>query len=167
MDVHCIWVSQAVLDLLPESIPDVPGGEIVRDPGMGVFCDNAMDIITAVWPKPSNEKKAKFLKSAMTSLNELGLVGMHDAGVTPDNLNLYRSLAGGEDWTVRVYAMVECFKRNTFCADEVERHIRADGRLSIQSVKLFGGKNSLSPMAPPFATTRIKLTLGNHRRSSR
>jgi len=102
-----------------------------------------MDITTAVWPKPSKDKKAKFLKSAMTSLNELGLVGMHDAGVTPDNLNLYRSLAGGEDWTVRVYAMVECFKRNTFCADEVERHVRPDGRLSIQSVKLFGGKEPL------------------------
>ncbi|KXJ90915.1 amidohydrolase 3 [Microdochium bolleyi] len=137
VDVHCVWVSQAVLDLLPDSIPDVPGGEIVRDPGMGVFCDNAMDIAMSLWPKPSDEKKSTYIKSAMTSLNGLGIVGMHDAGVTPNNLDLYRTLASGQDWTVRVYAMVECYKRNTFCAHDVERHVRPDGRLSIQSVKLF------------------------------
>ena len=108
VDVHCIWVSQAILDLLPESIPDVPGGEIVRDPGLGVFCDNAMDIIMSLWPKPDAKKKQKFLQSAMASLNKAGLVGMHDAGVTPDNLALYRELAGTKDWTARVYAMVEC-----------------------------------------------------------
>lgn len=44
VDVHCIWVSRAVLDLLPDPISDVDGGEIVREPGMGVFCDNAVRI---------------------------------------------------------------------------------------------------------------------------
>ena len=42
VDVHCIWVSPAVLKLLPDPIPDVDGGEVVREPGMGVFCDNAV-----------------------------------------------------------------------------------------------------------------------------
>lgn len=140
VDVHCIWVSQAVLNLLPESIPDIPGGEIIREPGMGVFCDNAMDMVMALWPKPDDEKKQKFLKSAMGKLNEVGLVGMHDAGVTPGNLKLYKSLAGNDDWTVRVYAMVECYERNTFCPDEVDRYTSPDGFLSIQSVKLFAGK---------------------------
>lgn len=40
----------------------------------------------------------------MAKLNEVGLVGIHDAGVTPGNLELYKSLARGDDWTVRVYA---------------------------------------------------------------
>ncbi|KAI0386852.1 amidohydrolase family-domain-containing protein [Hypomontagnella monticulosa] len=137
VDVHCIWVSQAVLNLLPESIPDVPGGEIIRDPGMGVFCDNAMDMVMALWPKPDKKKKQQFVKSAMGKLNEVGLVGMHDAGVTPNNLNLYRELEGGDDWTVRVYAMIECYERNTFCPGEVERYTSPDGFLGIQSVKLF------------------------------
>ncbi|KAI0015996.1 amidohydrolase family-domain-containing protein [Xylariomycetidae sp. FL0641] len=137
VDVHCIWVSQAVLDLLPGSIPDVPGGEVVRDPGMGVFCDNAMDMVTALFPKPDKKQKQKFLKSAMTKLNEVGLVGMHDAGVTPRNLKLFRELAGNEDWTLRVYAMAECDERNTFCPDEVEQYTSPDDFLGIQSVKLF------------------------------
>ncbi|KAI1462641.1 amidohydrolase family-domain-containing protein [Annulohypoxylon moriforme] len=137
VDVHCIWVSQPVLNLLPKSIPDIPGGEIVRDPGMGVFCDNAMDMVMALWPKPGNEKKRQFVKSAMGKLNEVGLVGIHDAGVTPSNLNLYKKLAGGDDWTVRVYAMIECDERNTFCPNDVQRYTSEDGFLSIQSVKLF------------------------------
>lgn len=141
VDVHCIWVSQAILDLLPESIPDVPGGEIVRDPGMGVFCDNAMDIIMDLWPKPGAKKKQKFLQSAMASLNKAGLVGMHDAGVTPDNLALYRELAGTKDWTARVYAMVECYDRNSFCGTQVEKHVDGRGFLDISSVKLFAGRS--------------------------
>ncbi|RYO96199.1 hypothetical protein DL763_003326 [Monosporascus cannonballus] len=104
VDVHCIWVSQAVLDLLPDSIPDVDGGEVVREPGMGVFCDNAMDMVMALWPKPDNKKKQQFVQSAMSKLNEVGLVGIHDAGVSPENLELYKSLARSDDWTVRVYA---------------------------------------------------------------
>ncbi|KAI1389986.1 amidohydrolase family-domain-containing protein [Hypoxylon trugodes] len=137
VDVHCIWVSQAVLDLLPGTIPDVPGGEIIRDPGMGVFCDNAMDMVMALWPKPDDKKKTQFVKSAMGKLNEVGLVGIHDAGATPGNLNLYKELAGGDDWTVRVYAMLECYERNTFCPAEMEPYTSPDGFLSIKSVKLF------------------------------
>ncbi|KAL7623223.1 hypothetical protein AAE478_006904 [Parahypoxylon ruwenzoriense] len=137
VDVHCIWVSQAVLDLLPTSMPDVPGGEIVRNPGMGVFCDNAMDMVMALWPKPDSSKKRQFLKSAMGKLNQVGLVGIHDAGVTPGNLELFKELAGADDWTVRVYAMIECNERNAFCPDEVERYTSSDGFLRIQSVKLF------------------------------
>ncbi|KAI8633797.1 amidohydrolase [Xylariaceae sp. FL1651] len=137
VDVHCIWVSQAVLDLLPNDIPDIPGGEIVRHPGMGVFCDNAMDIVMALWPNPDDKKKTAFLKSAMKRLNQYGLVGMHDAGATPGNLNLFRKLVGSDDWTVRVFTMVECYDRNTFCPEQVQRYSNPDGFLSIQSVKLF------------------------------
>ncbi|XDG04367.1 hypothetical protein ABKA04_003982 [Annulohypoxylon sp. FPYF3050] len=137
VDVHCIWVSQPVLDLLPESIPEVPGGQIVTDPGMGVFCDNAMDMVMDLWPKPDSEKKTQFVKSAMAKLNEVGLVGIHDAGVTPGNLNLYKELAGSDDWTVRVYAMIECDERNTFCPHEVEKFKSPDGFLTVNSVKLF------------------------------
>lgn len=139
VDVHCVWVSQAVLDLLPENLPDVPGGEIVRDPGMGVFCDNAMDVVMKLWPRPDDARKSAFLKSAMESLHSVGLVGMHDAGVMPDELRLYKELVGTEDWTLRVYAMIECAERNTFCPEAVAAFADDDGFLSIKSVKLFAG----------------------------
>ncbi|KAI1177166.1 amidohydrolase [Nemania sp. FL0916] len=137
VDVHCVWVSQAVLNLLPEDMPDVPGGEIVRNPGMGVFCDNAAVPVMALWPKPDNKKKAGFVKSAMKQLNQYGLVGMHDAGVSAVNLNLFKELAGGEDWTVRVYAMAEYYDLDAVCPNPVQQYVEPNGFLSILSVKLF------------------------------
>ncbi|TEA22887.1 putative amidohydrolase YtcJ [Colletotrichum sidae] len=137
IDVHCTWVSQAVLELLPADIPDIPGGEIIRKPGMGVFCDNAMDFITNIWPKPGPEKKRAFVAAAMAKLNEFGLVGIHDAGVFPDQLDLYADMAHTEDWTVRVYAMLECAQRNTFCPDDAARVFQEDDWFSVKSVKLF------------------------------
>lgn len=142
VDVHCIWVSPAVLALLPPDLPDIPGGDIVRDPpGMGVFCDNAMEYVMTFWPKPGTERRTAFLRSAMQSLHAVGLVGMHDAGVNPDELRLYRELARAEDWTLRVYAMIECRERNTFCPGEVASYVDDRGFLSIKSVKLFAGQS--------------------------
>ncbi|KAF2124565.1 amidohydrolase 3 [Dothidotthia symphoricarpi CBS 119687] len=133
VDVHCIWVSEKVLSLLPSYLPDMPGGEI---PAKGVFCDNAMDIVLEHYPKPGKQRKTKFIKDAMSELNRFGIVGMHDAGVVPSDLELYKELSADEDWTVRVNAMVECEMRNTFCPDAVEKS--KTPKLQINSVKLFG-----------------------------
>ncbi|KAF2730939.1 amidohydrolase 3 [Polyplosphaeria fusca] len=134
VDVHCVWVSNKVLDLLPSPLPDVPGGEI---PARGVFCDNSIDIVAKYYPKPGKESRSKFLKDAMLNLNKLGIVGMHDAGVFPSELELYKELIQDEDWTLRVYAMLECETRNTFCPGDASKFHTADGKLHVQSVKLF------------------------------
>jgi predicted amidohydrolase YtcJ len=151
VDVHCIWVSNKVLSLLPSKIGDTPGGEI---PAKGVFCDNAMDIVLAHYPKPDAARKTKFVKDAMRELNKLGIVGMHDAGVTPNELRLYEKLSSDDDWTVRVNAMVECDVRNTFCPEEVKQVSTPNGKLHVRSVKLFGdgalgswGSAMISPYA--------------------
>ncbi|KAF2644553.1 amidohydrolase 3 [Massarina eburnea CBS 473.64] len=135
VDVHCIWVSEKVLSLLPEPLPNVPGGEI---PAKGVFCDNAMDIVMKYYPKPSKERKTKFIKDAMYELNKFGIVGIHDAGVFPAEFKLYQELCQDDDWTVRVYAMLECETRNTFCPEDVTKQATLNGRLHVRSVKLFG-----------------------------
>ncbi|KAF4471058.1 hypothetical protein FALBO_2016 [Fusarium albosuccineum] len=138
IDVHCTWVSQPVLDLLPSDLPEiVPGGEIIREPGLGVFCDNAMDLVTAIWPQPGADFKVRAVKTAMKRLNEVGLVGMHDAGATPNTLTLYNQLSSDEDWTVRVYSMLECHQRNSYCPEEAVKFARDDDRFIVQSVKLF------------------------------
>lgn len=159
VDVHCLLASAPILALLPNPLPDVPGGEIVRDPvtgeATGVFCDNAMDLVYALWPRPDARRKKQFTRSAMRALNAVGIVGVHDAGViAPQELDVWREMVGEKDdgWTVRVYAMLECAARNTFgsCADEVaamglpeRRDLRspdvpsAHGWLMARSVKLF------------------------------
>lgn len=143
VDVHCTWVSQAVLRLLPADIPDVPGGEVVRDPGPGVFCDNAMDMVMEMWPQPGDAEKAQSIWTAMRALNKVGLVGIADAGVTADNVRLFAKLASSSNWTVRVDPMLECRKRNTFCPDEAPTFVwhRHDMLYEPSSVKLFAGKH--------------------------
>ncbi|POR33637.1 Putative amidohydrolase YtcJ [Tolypocladium paradoxum] len=139
VDVHCTWVSQAVLGLLPDDLPDVPDGEIIRAPGMGVFCDNAMKHVVDLWPKPKDAEKASAVKTAMARLNEVGLVGVHDAGSTRDDHELYACMADRdrEDWTVRVYAMLECDQRNDLCTREARKVERDDSMFTVSSVKLF------------------------------
>ncbi|KAF2263592.1 hypothetical protein CC78DRAFT_518242 [Lojkania enalia] len=134
VDVHCVWVSEKVLALLPSPLPEIPGGEI---PAEGVFCDNSIDIVTQFYPRPGKERKAKFLKDAMLDLNKLGIVGMHDAGVFPSELELYKELVSDEDWSLRIYAMLECETRNTFCPEDAVKFNDSDGRLFVRSVKLF------------------------------
>ncbi|UNI20671.1 hypothetical protein JDV02_006739 [Purpureocillium takamizusanense] len=162
IDVHCVWVSQAVLDLLPADVPDVPGGEVIRDPGMGVFCDNAMDQILALWPEPSLESKVRAVKTALRRLNAVGLVGVHDASSTPADHRMYAAMADDDDdddddgsWTVRVYAMLECpERRNSFCVEHAARVERPDHMFAVRSVKLFadGALGSWgSAMLEPYA----------------
>lgn len=144
-----------MLDLLPKDIADVPGGEIVREPGMGVFCDNAMDMVLDVFPKPGRDKKRAWVATAMAKLNEVGLVGMHDAGVFPEHLDLYSEMVGTDEWTVRVYAMLECAQRNTFCPDEAVRVAREDDFFSVKSVKLFAGESPVSPLGYVYMLTSL------------
>lgn len=138
VDVHCVWVSRAVLDLLPDPLPDlVDGGEIIREPGLGVFCDNAMDIVRSVIPTVPRERKAEWIRSAMGSLNSMGIVGVHDAGVAPEDLELYEDRVTSEDWTVRVYAMFACTEKNNFCPNAARKIATSDNLLTVRSVKLF------------------------------
>jgi predicted amidohydrolase YtcJ len=144
VDVHCIWVSQAVLDLLPRPLPTIPGGDIVTVPGEGVFCDNAMDFVRKYWPGHSSGKKRQFLANAMKELNKVGLVGIHDAGATPEELGMFKEAVNGKDWTVRIFAMLECAQRNSFCPQDAVHYSRDDGLLTVRSVKLFGGMSQFS-----------------------
>ncbi|KAG5941515.1 hypothetical protein E4U53_007392 [Claviceps sorghi] len=157
IDGHCIWVSRAVLDMLPPSAAnatDPQAGQVIRDPGPGVFCDDAMDPVMKLWPRPDEQTKTRLVRDAMRHLNSVGLVGVHDAGTRPDDVKLYSRLADGRDWTVRVYSMLECAQTNAYCPADATRIARRDSRLWVQSVKLFadGALGSWgSAMLEPYA----------------
>ena len=122
VDVHCVLASQKVLDLLPNPLPKAPpGGVIVTDPGPGVFCDNAMDaIIYPLAPKPDVVQKSRWFKTAMRELNKVGIVGVGDAGMRPDDISILESMAEDGELSIRVNVMVECAERNTYCPDEIQ-----------------------------------------------
>ena len=76
----------------------------------------------------------------MSKLHEVGIVGIHDAGVLPNDLQLYNDMLSNNHWTLRVYAMVKCAKRNTFCIDSIPKVSENDGFFAIRSAKLWAGK---------------------------
>jgi predicted amidohydrolase YtcJ len=122
VDVHCVLASQKVLDLLPNPLPNAPpGGVIVTDPGPGVFCDNAMDaIIYPLAPKPDVAQKTRWFKTAMGELNKVGIVGVGDAGMRPDDVSILEAMAENGELSIRINVMVECAERNTYCPDEIQ-----------------------------------------------
>ena len=79
-----------VLDLL-KPLPDtIPGGEIIRDPGMGVLCDTALTLVENIFPNKTEAERTKQFYLAMKNLNAVGLVGVHEASVFPQNIALYK-----------------------------------------------------------------------------
>ncbi|KAH7317692.1 amidohydrolase family-domain-containing protein [Rhexocercosporidium sp. MPI-PUGE-AT-0058] len=122
VDVHCVLTSQKVLDLLLKPLPEAPpGGVIVTDPGPGVFCDNAMDVIVyPVAPKPDVAQKTRWFKTAFAELNKVGIIGVGDAGMRPEDVAILESLAEKGELTLRINVMLECAERNTYCPNETK-----------------------------------------------
>ncbi len=84
------------------------GGEVVRgrdgEP-TGVFIDNAMALIARHVEGSGIDAAAAILKAQEMCVSA-GLTGVHDAGVTPDGVAVYRALAESGRLKLRVYAMV-------------------------------------------------------------
>ena len=146
VDLHCVWTSQKVLDLLSDPLPEAPpGGVVVTDPGPGVFCDDAMDvIIDPLAPKADIAQKTRWFQSAMTSLNEVGITGVGNAGMRADDVSVLENMAEKGELSMRINVMLECAERNTFCPEEI-RNLRlldspdslAADTLILGGVKLF------------------------------
>ena len=75
-----------------EPLPDtIPGGEIIRDPGMGVLCDSALTLVENIFPNKTLEERTKEFKRAMETLNSVVLVAVHDASVFPQTIVMYKT----------------------------------------------------------------------------
>jgi len=122
------------------------GGVIIRKPDgepTGVLVNRAMDTLLARIPDDSDERRReKFLK-AVNSCLKVGLTGVHEAGVGPRAIAMYKDLIDRGQLKMRVYAMlgeekdlppdldlVAYFQENRI--EEYGKHM-----LSVRSIKLF------------------------------
>jgi predicted amidohydrolase YtcJ len=85
-----ILTIEPVLKRLKPLPRDIPGGEIIRDPGMGVLCDAAATLVEFLSPNKTEEERTSSFKLTMKDLNSVGLVGVHEAGVFPETIKLYK-----------------------------------------------------------------------------
>ncbi len=110
------------------------GGELLRDSEgelTGVLVDNAMDLIQ---PEGGDAGTRELLLAAQKLCLAAGLTGVHDAGVSPADVQIYQELATGGELKLRVYGMlsapyaVQYFRENPPLIGE---------RITVRSAKLY------------------------------
>lgn len=112
------------------------GGAILRDTQgepTGVFVDNAEQLVEDHFDKPV-ASTADLLLAAQTACLAVGLTGVHDAGISPDDVAEYERLEQSGKLKLRVYAMV----LGRYAPEYFRTHGRyATDRLTVRACKMF------------------------------
>lgn len=111
VDGHAAWVNSRALAIagITEKTVDPPGGKILRDASgepTGLLIDRAMGLVREKIPPPSFAQIKRQLALAAQECARLGLAGVHDAGVSAEDLRAYRELIAEGRLPVRIYAMI-------------------------------------------------------------
>jgi len=140
IDGHAGWANSKALALagIDDDTPDPVGGRILRDANgraTGTLVDNAMDLVSSKIPPLSKDEIRKAFAAAFRDLISLGLTGVHDAGISIDEAEVYMSMADSGEMPMRIYAMMWEAGANL---DAIGRPIVAYGNdhLDIRAVKL-------------------------------
>lgn len=121
---------------------DPSGGEILRKPGgepSGVFIDRAMGLVGRHIPDMTDEQIMDALVAASDNCLSVGLTGIHDAGVSPGTIALYKRLIDEGRLNIRVWAMLSNTSREDVAEYMRENMIKEYGgyMLAVNSIKLF------------------------------
>jgi len=114
-----------------------PGGELLRDAAgepTGVFVDNAEALVERAIPEGARPGPERTILAAQRMCFQAGLTGVHDMGVHPATIGLYRRLAEQGRLRLRVYALVS--------GPHAVRYFEANepfsgDRLSVRGAKLY------------------------------
>ncbi|MEW6455915.1 MAG: amidohydrolase [Acidobacteriota bacterium] len=142
VDGHAGWANKRAMEIakITREIKDPAGGKIIRDSygnPTGVFIDEAQDLITRHIPERSFEWRKESAKVAQQKCLELGLTGVHDAGVSEETIKIYKELADENLLKIRIYAMLggeKVLEKYLKTGPEIALY---NNKLSIRSVKLF------------------------------
>ena len=120
--------------------PTPPGGEILRDAKtgepIGIFKDQALDLIGRAQPDPSLEQRDSALARALAHAASLGVTATAHMSASWADLASYRRLEGAGRLTMRVavYLPVDTWRA---VADSVKAHGAGDAWVKIGGLKGF------------------------------
>jgi predicted amidohydrolase YtcJ len=108
-DGHTVWVNSRALALagITAATPDPPNGLIVRDgkgEPTGVLKESAQALVNKVVPKPTRDEKLDLIRRAIHYAQTLGVTSVQNAGMSPEELELYADLERRGELGVRMYA---------------------------------------------------------------
>jgi len=109
---HAAVANSRALELagIDERTPDPPGGRIMRDEKgrpTGLLFEEAMSLVRDVVPPFTADERKAFLKEAARECLSVGLVGVHEMGISMDEVRLYRELYEEGELPFRVTAYLD------------------------------------------------------------
>ncbi len=112
VDGHALWVNGEALRRagITRDTKDPAGGRILRGEGgepTGILVDNAMALIEAVLPQATDAQHAAQLTAALKHSAQVGLTGVHDAGMDLRTFRLLQRWDKEGKLPLRVYAMAD------------------------------------------------------------
>ncbi|HBK55968.1 MAG TPA: amidohydrolase [Xanthomonadales bacterium] len=142
VDGHAGWANSAAMRAAGVDLSgdwQTPGGRILREGGVatGVFVDAAMVHVERAVPPADAAWREQALTRALAESAELGLTGIHDMGVSLDDLALFRRFADAGRLSLRItaYADGDNAALTALCGFGPLHH--GSGRLRMAGVKLY------------------------------
>jgi predicted amidohydrolase YtcJ len=143
VDGHAGFVNAAAMQLagLTRTTKDPDGGKILKDAQgnpSGVLIDRAQGIVGAKVPEFTREEMRSALKDAIARMHSFGLVGMHDAGASRANIDLFEDMAQKQELNLRLYVMIgddSVALRHYFA--QGPRSALHNGQVWVRAVKLY------------------------------
>lgn len=147
-DFHNSWVNTRALELagIPDSTPNPPGGEIVRDTeghATGLLIDEAQGLVKDVIPPPSEAELIAAYEAMVEYLLSLGITSWMDAVAGPSSLASYAALKASGKLPQRVTPALtlsdELLRDPDSALDYLRQQRRdfKDSGLDLTTVKLF------------------------------
>lgn len=142
IDGHAGWTNSAAIAAsgVTAKTANPDGGRIERDAKgvpSGVFVDSAQDLVEKAKPAPGPVEVEQALTKALQIIASVGLTSVGDAGVSPDDWNLYRYFGDRGRLTTRIYAMAGGMEALDHIAPLGPTGWLYDDRLTLQAVKLY------------------------------
>ncbi len=144
VDGHAAWANSVAMAKagISSETPDPPGGLIIKDRRgnpSGVLVDAAMGLVTAIIPESDDAQRQIVLGKALEELRSLGITSTHDAGVSHEVYQLYKSFADQNLLTTRIYGMISGVGSDfDLIAEDGLLKNYVNDFLSVRSVKLYG-----------------------------
>ena len=140
VDGHAGWANSKALALagINDRTPDPQGGKILRDPAgkaTGILIDRAQGLVRAKIPPPTYAQIKRQLELAAHECARLGLTGIHDAGVSSEDLRAYRELIAEDRFPVRVWAMIG--GDGPLWRQYLQRGPETGSKLTVRAIKLY------------------------------
>lgn len=139
VDGHAAIANQKALDLAGVKAGDtLTGGEVEEQEGSltGILIDNAIDLVYAKLPNPSDEQLKKGLKAAEQNCFAMGLTTIDDCGLGFATVDIIKEMQAKGDLKMRLYVMLSDEKANYDYAEK-NGMIKTD-RLNVRSFKVYG-----------------------------